>query len=149
MTETAVDITVDEPEKVDYQKLIRMDRAVAVVLSLQGILSEIEDILATDPKHANTLFNDAVELSYDLSDKIEQEGGRLDESLRREKQGISPGETERPMDYQLVTASGASELTAAVDEQNSKGWNVSGGMVIGPDGSFYQPMTKHNTMMDW
>jgi hypothetical protein len=48
------------------------------------------------------------------------------------------------MDYQLVTASDATGLATMVNKQNSEGWNVSGGVVIGPDGYFYQPMVKSN-----
>jgi hypothetical protein len=149
MTETAVDIAVDESEKVDYTKLIRMNRPVADSLSLQGLLSETEDLLKTDPKEALAILEEAQEVTYSLSEKIDDLVGNLHNALHNDENGIAIGGEQRPMDYQLVTASGASELAAAVDEQNSKGWNVSGGMVIGPDGSFYQPMVKHNNIMDW
>ena len=144
MTETAVDITVDEPEKVDYTKLVRMDRSIADTMSLQGLLEEIEDALAHDPQEASNLLANAQEISYELSEKIENLSGRLDDALHREQQGIAPGENVNPMDYQLVTASDAAGLATVVNKQNSEGWNVSGGVVIGPDGYFYQPMVKSN-----
>jgi len=148
MTETAVDIAVDEAEKVDYTKLVRMSRPVADSLTLQGLLTEAEDLLGTEPKEALAILEEAQGIVYDLSEKIDDLVGNLHNALQSEESGFAPGE-ERPMDYQLVTASDASELTTAVNEQNSKGWSVSGGMVIGPDGSFYQSMVKHNMVDCW
>jgi len=149
MTETAVDVAVDEAEKVDYTKLIRMARPVADALLLQGLLVEIEDALVDDLNYASTLLENARELSYELSEKIDDLGSDLFEALHKEKQGISPDENVNPMDYQLVGAPNASELATGVKKEISEGWNVSGSVVIGPDGSFYQPMTKLDNMFDW
>lgn len=150
MTETAVDIAVAETGTVDYTKIIRMTRLITGAQSLEGLLIEVQDLISVnDLEQANTLMDEAREISYEVSEQADNVSSNLLQALQKEKHGLDPEVDMNSMDYELVTGSDASELKAAVVKHTSEGWNVSGGVVIGPDGSFYQPMIRHNSHMVW
>lgn len=136
-----------EPTKPDYSKIVR-------VANIRGDLNRINTHLDSMEKELSKDDVDAEELMYLLERAAEDmmnTGGELEgmtysleeviEEATRIEEGPPPP-TPNPVEYMILNAITSDILEGKVNESAKEGWKVSGGMVVGRDGFFYQSVTR-------